>query len=142
MTKLAKILLLAVVAAATPALAGAAQLPQGPDLIQIAQKVGLEPAQIAQIKRLALAAQRELIPIQARLRLAQLDLQEAVDADSPPAEKRVTALAERIGNLETDVKKNQLLLMVRVRATMNKTQWDKLQALHAEQTAKAQKPQK
>jgi hypothetical protein len=102
--------------------------PHGPDLLRAAQTAGLSPTQVAQIKKIAVAGERELIPLQAKLKLAQLDLQEAMDGDAVPAEKKVLGLIERVGQLETQVKKNRVLMMLRIRGTMGKAQWDKLQA--------------
>jgi Spy/CpxP family protein refolding chaperone len=107
-------------------------IPQGPDLLKIAQAVGLSAAQIAQIKKIGHATQREAIPLQAKLRLAQLELQEAIEGDNPPSEKQVSALVDRIGGHETQLKKGHVLMMLRVRRVMSKPQWDKLQVLHAE----------
>lgn len=138
MNRIAAASLLALALAAAPAHAGTPSLPQGADLLQVAERVGLLAPQIAQIKKLDVANQREQIQLQAKLRLAQLDLQEAIDADPPMSEDKVAAIVVRLGNAETEIKKTQIVMMLRVRATMNRAQWDKLQALRAEQVAKAQ----
>jgi hypothetical protein len=109
-----------------------AQPPPGPDLLRLAQQVGLSANQVAQIKKLGLASRREEIGVNAKLQTAQLDLHEAMEADTPPAEKKVMGLVDRVGQLETQAKKIHVLMMLRVRATMNKAQWDKLQLLHAQ----------
>lgn len=124
------------VAAALCALAPAARaqpdVPHGPDLLRVAQVVGLSAAQVAQIRKLGIATQREAIQLQAKLRLAQLELQEAIEGDPAPTEKKVTGLIERIGGLETQLKKGHVLMVLRIRGTVNKAQWEKLQILHAE----------
>jgi hypothetical protein len=106
--------------------------PPGPDLLRLAQQVGLSASQVAQIKKIGFASRREEITVNAKLQTAQLDLHEAMEADTPPPEKKVMGLVDRVGQLETQAKKIHVLMMLRVRATMNKAQWDKLQALHAQ----------
>ena len=123
---------LGLLAWATTAQAQGPDVPHGPMLLQVAQMIGLSPNQVAQIKKIALAAEREKVSVHAKLRMAQIDLQEAMEADTPPPEKKAAALVDRVGQLETQEKKNHVLMMLRIRSTMNKTQWDKLQMLHAE----------
>jgi hypothetical protein len=101
-------------------------------LLKVAQTIGLSASQVAQIQKIGLAAEREAIPLHGKLRMAQLDLQEAMEADVPPPEKKASALVDRVGQIETQKKKNHVIMMLRIRGTMNKAQWDKLQMLHAE----------
>jgi hypothetical protein len=137
---LGAVILLGGVALASPAAAQMPKAPPGPELLHAARAVGLSANQVTQIKKIALTSQREAVPIQGKLRLAQLDLQEVMEGDNPPAEKKVVGLIDRIGQLETQMKKNHILMMLRIRATMNKAQWDKLQKLHADREGRPPMP--
>jgi hypothetical protein len=107
-------------------------MPRGPMLLKVAQMVGLSADQVSHIRQISLASEKEAIPLESKLRMAQLELQEAMEGDTPPAEKKVLGLVDRVGWAELQLKKNHVLMMLRIRGTMNKAQWDKLQVLHAE----------
>jgi hypothetical protein len=114
--------------------------PPGPDLLRLAQQVGLSDQQVNQIKRISFAANRALIGLEAKLKVARLDLHEAMESDTPPAEGKVMALIDRIGKLETELKKNRVLMMLRVRKTMGLQQWRKLQLAQARRRRPPQPP--
>jgi hypothetical protein len=107
-------------------------VPHGPALLAAAKAVGLSTDQVGKIKKIALATQREAISLQAKLRMSQLELEEAMEGDAIPSEQKVATMVDKIGQLENQLKKGHILMMLRIRGTMNKTQWDKLQLLHAE----------
>ena len=123
---------LVVLFALAPGARAQPDVPHGPDLLKIAHAVGLSAAQITQIKKIVFGTQRDAIQTQAKLRMAQLELQEAIEGDTPPPEKKVIALIERIGGFETQLKKGHILMMLRIRGAVSKPQWEKLQIMHAE----------
>ena len=108
----------------------------GPMLAKVAQAVGLTAAQVRQIKKISYTTQRRAIAVHSRLAVARLDLQQAMEADKAPSEAQVSAMIGKVGQLETELKKNHLLRVLRIRKTMSLTQWRKLELLHAERKMK------
>lgn len=127
-------------ATAQPAAAEPDRPPPGPDLLRLAQQVGLSDKQVDQIKKISFAANRALIGLEAKVKVARLDLHEAMESDTPPAEGKVLGLIDRLGKLETELKKNRVLMMLRVRRTMGIKQWRKLQLLQARRRRPPQPP--
>ncbi|MCC6749447.1 MAG: periplasmic heavy metal sensor [Deltaproteobacteria bacterium] len=101
----------------------------GHGLLRVASQVGLSPQQLAQIRKIAFAAQRQMIPLEAQLRAARLDLWELMESDSVPSDDKVGALVEKVTRAEGQVKKQRLLMMLHIRRLMSKPQWEKLRGL-------------
>ena len=108
----------------------------GPVLAKVAQKVGLSAVQVQKIKKLSYATRRNAIKLQSQLAMARLNLREAMEADKPPTEARVMGLIDALGKLETRMKKNHVLMLLRIRKTVTLQQWRKLELLHAERKMK------
>ena len=103
----------------------------GPVLAMVAKKVGLSPAQVQKIKKLSYATRRRAIKLQSQLAMARLNLREAMEADKAPSEAKVITLVDRLGRLETQMKKNHVLMLLRLRKTVTLSQWRKMEMLHA-----------
>jgi hypothetical protein len=78
-------------------------VPGAGGLPTIAAKAGLSQAQVSKIKQLSFAIQRKLIRLKAKLQIKQLELQQAMAADTAPSERKVVAMVEGIGQLETEM---------------------------------------
>ncbi len=114
----------------------------GPVLAMVAKKVGLSAAQVQKIKKLTYATRRRAIGIHSKLALARLNLRETMEADKVPSEAKVSALVDRVGRLETQMKKNHVLMLLRLRKTVTLTQWRKMELLHAKRKMKRMKRMK
>lgn len=93
----------------------------------VAQKVGIPAEKVKQVQDLAFAANEELIGLEAEHRKAQLQLERELHAASPD-EKKVSVLVDAVGKAETAVRKNRLLLMLKVRKALGEDLWQKLEA--------------
>lgn len=111
----------------------------GPVLAMVAKKVGLSPTQVQKIKKLSYATRRRAIKLQSQLAMARLNLREAMEADKAPSEARVIALVDHLGKLETQMKKNHVLMLLRLRNTVTLVQWRKMELLHAARKMKQMK---
>jgi Spy/CpxP family protein refolding chaperone len=103
-------------------------------------QVGLSRGQIDKLKKLHFAVQRAMVATEAKLKSKRIDLHEAMESSAPPSEKKVTALVEKIGRLETELNKKKVLLMLRVRKSMSTDQWHRLRHLHARRRGLASPP--
>ena len=108
----------------------------GPVLAMVAKKVGLSATQVQKIKKLTYATRRKAIKIHSQLAMARLNLREAMEADKAPGEAKVMTLVDRVGKLETQMKKNHVLMLLRLRKTVTLTQWRKMELLHAQRKMK------
>jgi len=95
------------------------------------ERVGLSDKQIDQIHDLQYKADREKIDIHHELQRARLDLEQMMRADKPDR-ARVLAQVDKIGALETKLKKNRVGLMLQIRGLVTPEQWRKMESLHAE----------
>ncbi len=111
----------------------------GPKLLKIAKEIGLDSTQIERIKKLAFSMRRKAVATRAKLQLARIDLREAMAASTPPSERKVIALVEKMGRHKLEMKKNFVLMMLRVRKMMSAQQWEQLQLLRAEHKSKRHK---
>jgi Spy/CpxP family protein refolding chaperone len=111
---------------------GPGMLPDGPGLLKIAQMVGLSEAQIKKIRKVSYDAKREAIEIHYKLQKARLELYRLMQADKVPSDNKALAQVDRVGRLETQMKKAHVKRLLRIRRTMSTKQWRKLQTLHAE----------
>jgi hypothetical protein len=105
-------------------------------MAHVAKVVGLSDSQIKRIKTISFSTTRKAIGLKAKLQMAQLALQEVMTADNAPSEARVKGMVDKIGRLETEMKKLHVLKILRIRKTMSLRQWRKMEALHAEQKMK------
>ncbi len=103
----------------------------GPVLAVVAKKVGLSAVQVKKIKKLSYGTRRRAIKLHSQLAMARLNLREAMEADKVPAETKVIGLVERLGKLETQLKKNHVLMLLRLRKIVTPAQWRKMELLHA-----------
>ena len=68
---------------------------------------------------------------------AQLDLEQALE-EPKPDRARIFALIERVEDLEVQVHKNRLGLLLDIRALMTPEQWRKLEDLQKKRRARRQ----
>jgi len=101
----------------------------------VAKLVGLSEAQLSRIKKISFDASRKAVGIHSKLQLVRLDLQELMESDKAPSESKALALMDRMGKLETQLKKNHITRLLRIRKTMSLAQWRKLELLHAERSS-------
>lgn len=94
---------------------------------QVAEKVGIPAEKVKQVQDLAFSANEELIGLEAEHRKAQLQLERELRAAGPD-EKKVSSLVDAVGKAETAVRKNRLLLMLKVRKALGEDLWQKLEA--------------
>jgi Spy/CpxP family protein refolding chaperone len=94
------------------------------------EQVGLGDEQIAEIEQLRYEADRARLDLRHAIEKVRLDLEQAMQADRPD-EKAVFALIDRLGELETRLKKNRIGLMLDIRKLLTPEQWQKMEALHA-----------
>ena len=106
-------------------------------LQQVMLKVGMSETQRAEAKKLHYAAERKVIEIRYQQEQAQLELEQALDAPKPDR-ARIFALIERVEDLEVQVHKNRLGLLLDIRALMTPEQWRKLENLQKERRARRQ----
>lgn len=105
-------------------------------MAHVAKVVGLSDSQVKRIKTISFNTIRKAIGLKAKLQMAQLALQEAMTADKAPSEAKIKAMVDKIGRLETEMKKLHVLKILRIRKTMSLKQWRKMEAIHAEHKMK------
>jgi Spy/CpxP family protein refolding chaperone len=109
---------------------GAPPLPPPPPPIhrrKVLRDVGLSDEQVKQIETLRYEADKQKLDLHHGLAKARLDLRRLMDADKPD-ESAVFAQIDRVGALDTQLKKNRVGLLLKVRGLMTPAQWEKLQA--------------
>ncbi len=94
------------------------------------EQVGLNDEQIEQIEQLRHQADRARLDLRHAVEEVRLDIERAMQADRPD-EKAVLAHIDRLGELETRLKKNRIGLMLDIRKLLTPEQWQKMEALHA-----------
>ena len=99
--------------------------------VMLKEKVGLNDKQIDAIQKLRYKADRARIDIEYQLKKEGLYLQELMDGDKPDKTK-VLSQIDKLGTLNTQVKKNRIGLMLDIRALMTPQQWAKMEQLHRE----------
>ena len=114
----------------------------GPVLAVVAKKVGLSAAQVQKIKKLSYGTRRRAIKLHSQLAMARLNLRETMEADKVPAEAKVIGMVERLGKLETQMKKNHVLMLLRLRRIVTPDQWRKMELLHAARKMKMRRGMK
>ncbi|ADO68545.1 periplasmic heavy metal sensor [Stigmatella aurantiaca] len=93
----------------------------------LVEKLGVPRDLAAKIQTLTFDANDALIPLEADLKRAQLQLERLLSADSPD-EGGILRQAEEVGRAETAVRRNRLGLMVRIRKLLGPELWRKLEA--------------
>lgn len=94
------------------------------------EQVGLNDEQIAEIEQLRYAADRARLDLRHAIEKVRLDLERAMQAEQPD-KQAVFAQVDRLGELETRLKKNRIGLMLDIRKLLTPAQWQKMEALHA-----------
>ena len=94
------------------------------------EKVGLNDQQIQKISQLQYQADREKLDIHHEIQKTRLDLEHQMQADKP-SKAKVFAQIEKVGALETRLKKNRVSLMLEIRKLVTTEQWQKMEELHA-----------
>ena len=104
-------------------------LPMGPPLHskKILRDAGLSEEQIKQVEALRYEADKQKLDIHHGLGKARLELRRLMDGDKPE-ESAVFAQLDQVGALDTQMKKNRIGLLLKVRGLMTPAQWEKLQA--------------
>lgn len=93
----------------------------------VAQKLGISAEVAKKVRDQAFESNDQLIGLEADLKRAQLDLERVLSATSPD-EATVLGKLEVVNKTELAVRKNRMSLLLRIRATLGPTQWEKLQA--------------
>jgi Spy/CpxP family protein refolding chaperone len=92
----------------------------------VAQKLGIAPEVVKKVRDLGFDANEALIPLEADLKRAQLDLERALAA-TPVDEATALAKTEAVSKAELGVRKNRLSLLLRIRKLLGPETWDKVQ---------------
>jgi Spy/CpxP family protein refolding chaperone len=139
MRKLAVLVALSMLGLPIAALAG----PGGPGkggpppavMKKIMKDIGLNDGQIKQIEELHFKAEREKLDIRYELEKARLELQQLMIV-AQPDQNAVFSQLDKIGTIQTKLKKNRVGLMLQIRKLMTPEQWQKMEAVQAEQRMK------
>jgi Spy/CpxP family protein refolding chaperone len=92
----------------------------------VAARAGISAEQEQEIARLTGVANEDLDKLRARHREAQQKLQELLKT-TQPSEASVLAQLERVGATETEVRKNRVQLMLKIRKLLGPRLWNNLQ---------------
>ncbi|HOX44130.1 MAG TPA: periplasmic heavy metal sensor [Myxococcota bacterium] len=132
MRKLAVLVALSMLALPLAALAGPGKGGPPPAVMKkIMKDVGLSDGQIKQIEELHFKAEREKLEIRYELEKARLELQQLMIA-AQPEQGAVFSQLDKIGAVQTRLKKNRVGLMLQIRKLMTPEQWQKMEAIQAE----------
>jgi Spy/CpxP family protein refolding chaperone len=93
----------------------------------LAQKIGLTPAQIQQMEKIFQDSRLQLIDRVAAVRKAEVQLEPMVQADKPD-EAQVLAQIDKIAQARADLEKTNARMMLGIRQVMSAEQWTKLKA--------------
>jgi Spy/CpxP family protein refolding chaperone len=96
-----------------------------------AERLKLDAATRERIRSIGAEAQREAEPMHERLREARDEMRRLLGQASPD-EASVMQQAERLGTLETEMKKQRLRTMLRIRALLTPEQRQELVKIHEE----------
>ncbi|MDC0712569.1 periplasmic heavy metal sensor [Stigmatella sp. ncwal1] len=92
----------------------------------VVEKLGVPRDTAAKIQALTFDANEALIPLEADLKRAQLQLERLLSAESPD-EGGILKQVEEVGRAETAVRRNRLGLMVRIKKLLGPELWRKLE---------------
>ncbi len=99
--------------------------------ILLKQKVGLSDKQIRSIEDLKYKADKERIDIDYKIKKGRLELERLMDEDKPD-KARILKQVDKLGQLNTQLKKNRVGLMLDIRTLLTPQQWEKMERLHRE----------
>jgi Spy/CpxP family protein refolding chaperone len=88
---------------------------------RFSDQLGISSKTLDAIKSKVYDAQEEHIKLEAELKLARLNLKRAMEQDEPNRDK-VMQKVEKVGRLETDLKKQRITLMLSVRSILTPKQ--------------------
>lgn len=111
---------------------GAAPVLAGPPpevMKQALRQAGLSNEQMKKIDELIFAAEKEKLDLRHQLRKARLELGRLLGEEKPDR-GAVLELADRMGKLETELRRNHLKLLLDVRSLMTPEQWTQIEAQH------------
>ena len=94
----------------------------------VVQKLGITDEQVEKIKSQAYATKKQVISLNAERELAQLELNELMDADSVDKDSVVKAV-EKVGALNTSLHKARVLEKLNVIEILGKEKYDELKAI-------------
>ncbi|NTX55091.1 periplasmic heavy metal sensor [Myxococcus sp. CA039A] len=93
----------------------------------LVEKLGVPREVAKQVQELTFDANEAIIPLEADLKRAQLQLERLLSADSTD-ENAVLKQVDEVGRAETAVRRNRLGLMVRIKKLLGPDLWRKLEA--------------
>ncbi|MCP3167100.1 periplasmic heavy metal sensor [Myxococcus qinghaiensis] len=93
----------------------------------LVEKLGVPRELAKQVQELTFDANEAIIPLEADLKRAQIQLERLLSADSTD-ENAVLKQVEEVGRAETAVRRNRLGLMVRIKKLLGPELWRKLEA--------------
>jgi len=95
---------------------------------ELLEQLKLSDVQRTKLSQMRDAAERKVIPIEADLRIAELDLRRAAEGDTPdrPA---LDAVIDRIGALRTTLLKNRVAAWIEMRSVLTPAQRARLREL-------------
>lgn len=93
----------------------------------VAQRAGIPADTVKKVRDLSFEANEALIPLEADLKRAQLDLEKTL-AQNQVDETQVGNKLEVVSRAELAVRKNRMGLMVRIRKLVGPDAWEKVQA--------------
>ncbi|MDP7039412.1 MAG: hypothetical protein QGI45_09655 [Myxococcota bacterium] len=97
-------------------------------LERAADDLGLSDDVLEKVKAASYEADRAAIEIRSKLDRARLDFQQMMSSDNP-SEKKMMELVEEMGGLETNLRKNRIGLLLKVRPLLTKEQRKKLKKI-------------
>ena len=98
---------------------------------QVAERLGIPPEKVRQVRELAFAANDEVISLEADVRKAQLALDREIHSTAPD-EKKIGPLVDAVSRAEAGVRKNRIGLALKVRKALGEEAWQKLEAWRME----------
>ncbi|MCB9536241.1 MAG: periplasmic heavy metal sensor [Myxococcales bacterium] len=108
---------------------------RGPDALldpgrldRAAERLGLDDATLEKVKARAYTAQKEAITAKAELKVARIELHRLLDTDAPD-KKAVLAQVERVGQLETTLRRLKVSALLDIRALLTPEQRAQLKTM-------------
>ncbi len=96
-----------------------------------ARELGIPAETLRRVEELAYAANDEAVDLEAQVRRAQIALDRELRSQSPD-EGRAVERIEALTKAEGAMRRNRILLLVRVRRTLGEELWQRLEAWRAE----------
>lgn len=98
---------------------------------KVVEELGLSDKQIEQLEQLHNDHARAMIPLESKMKLAHLDLQEVMDADRPDANKAKKAV-DAVADAQQQIMQAQITHQLAVRQVLTVDQYNKLKTLRPE----------